>query len=294
MHLITFARLNAIFFDGKLEASDRSQMEMMIAAISRSMEKFLDRYVHTQDRTEYFNIEDWQRKIHLKGFPIEVVTSVANDAELPPTWATLLIANEDYLVYSQEDNQGKIEFPYSVLTGGSKALRIISRGGMGSFTDAQAGADGVTSGGVGGHTFTSNSARFVDQGVLAGDSLVITGGVDAGTYPIASVDSNTQLTTTSAVGWADGTLSSQTWSITTTRGNNLIANGYEDLVDACGLQVLMLHKGKRNIDIRSESVQGSTTVYERTRFIDIAMHGAQGFSGDVQMILSRYRRHIYP
>jgi len=79
----------------------------------------------------------------------------------------------------------------------------------------QSGVDGVIGTGIGADSiFTSAGAKFSTAKlgqVLPGDELVITGGGAAGTYPIASVDSDTQI---HVIGKIKQTgVSGQTWAI---------------------------------------------------------------------------------
>lgn len=72
-------------------------------------------------------------------------------------------------------------------------------------------ADGATV--VVGNVFNSLSSLFITDGVVPGDILTITGGVDAGVYVIATVPTENRLTTVGA--WPVGGLINQVFAITT-------------------------------------------------------------------------------
>lgn len=82
MDLTTLARVKRLL-DPSMGASNDGELSSIITATSGILERYLDRYVERVSRTEYFDVEAAQLWIHLKGYPVTVLTSVANDTEVP-------------------------------------------------------------------------------------------------------------------------------------------------------------------------------------------------------------------
>ncbi|OYT63035.1 hypothetical protein B6U67_03770 [Methanosarcinales archaeon ex4484_138] len=80
---------------------------------------------------------------------------------------------------------------------GVKQNGVISGLAVSAHSRIQTGTDGATT--ASSAVFTSSSATFQTNGVQAGDHLTITSGSDTGTYEIQSVDSETQVTLTTAL-----------------------------------------------------------------------------------------------
>ncbi len=122
IEMTTWARLKA-GMDFKTD-NDQQFFEDTIKGLSQQFAQFLDRFPLFAERTEYYKYREVYR---LQGFPIEVVADV-------PTVEiylgdTLLVLDEDYVVFSEERWRGKIEMLVcsdSLL----RSIKITYKGGM--------------------------------------------------------------------------------------------------------------------------------------------------------------------
>lgn len=120
---------DAIPAAGARSAGDDALLGTLITWVSSSAENYMDRAVEQTARTEYFDVEPYQRVVVVRAYPIASVSSIINDSARVFTSGT--IASTDYDAHA---TQPLIRFD-SDLSIGMKALKVTYTGGLGTTVD---------------------------------------------------------------------------------------------------------------------------------------------------------------
>lgn len=137
MDLTTEARVAQLVNPGgALSAHEEARFHRLILQVSAEAERYMDRGVQVATRTEYFDVNEYQRVFQLKAWPVTAVTSVHFDPEQAFAADKLLVAGDDYLS-PVLDGLGMLELRGSLVLAGRypKSLKVISTGGMASTTE---------------------------------------------------------------------------------------------------------------------------------------------------------------
>lgn len=274
---------------GLTATTDDALISGYITSLSRLIEGHLERRVKLKEWELYFDVKYGQRILHLPGWPIardlvsgNLLINLYNDNTLPPTFSTAMVEGEDYVVYFEEEEYGKIEFADSVyILGGPRAVKAVWTGGMATRTSVE-GTDGdPQAAGV----FTSASATFETDRVVAGPGTVLRiqsspSKGNNGDYPILSIDSENQLKINGT--FPDDTQSAESWIITTAGFIGL----YPDIEEALSQQIIFHWKQKDKPDVASIAVGGQRVMFTKFRDLD--------FLPEVQRVLQKYRLEEYP
>lgn len=136
MLLTTKDRYFAFYPDdtaGAASASFPAQLDMRIASVSRTVERYLERngrYAELTERTQTFTPDmDGTRSVRVMGYPIESIESVTVDGDL-------LVAGDDYIPNS---TLGVINFSveyFPVQAIPEESISVIYTGGMAEDTAA--------------------------------------------------------------------------------------------------------------------------------------------------------------
>ena len=267
-------------------------LRSLIRNVSGVIATYLDRHTLREARTEYLDVKDGQRRLFLRGWPVKFdglgvpLVEIWNDNSLPPSFAAAdkLVINDDFVVYPEERKMGRVYFD-NFINGGPRALKVTYTAGMATKPSIE-GIDGQCSdpGGSLDNRFTSASATFNDDEVVAGDKLFIrTEGNNFGVFTITNIVSQTECDVSPA--FPTVPLNNQEWEVITAG----LVGRYPDIGLACNMQVSYLYKIKDTPEVSSVSIAGTTTNIVQTRHQDIKQYGAQGLRADVQALLSRYR-----
>lgn len=188
----------------KLTQSDnKALVSQLITTYSHQFAIYLERLTKCQARTVILDVMRPDMILRLKGWPVVKdltnvpLVTIYNDASDDPSYADALSYPQDYRVYCEEGGFGRVEFITALLEG-FQALKVEYTGGMGALTEV-----GGTAGScVDATTFTQTEVDFIVAGVRAGQTLTIDtaapGGLNNGSYPIASVTDAHTLTVTGA------------------------------------------------------------------------------------------------
>jgi len=246
LDMSTVARVRNLL--GGVKSTSDDKIQELIETYSRSFANYMDRHIKYRARTAYFDIKDPDTTLKLRAWPIGLtalgvpIVDIYNDTTRPPTYPDALTYQEDYDVYPEEEEQGKIEFEYALLVG-YKALKVDWTGGMATKTEV-IGADGDTTVGA---TLTSATSTFITDLIEANMTVTITAGADAGTYTIASVDTENQITITGA--WPVGA-AGQSFRIV----EGGFVGQYPDIEQALLDQIIFHWKRQHQPDIKGMSL----------------------------------------
>lgn len=142
MDLTTIARVaqlvnpgGALPTTGTGENGEEAIFNRLILQVSEDARRFLDREVLIATRTQYFDVEQYQRVFQLNAWPILSVTSVNYDPDQTFDAADNLTAGDDYR-NAVLDSVGHLELRRDLLSQGrvGKSLKVVYRGGMATDT----------------------------------------------------------------------------------------------------------------------------------------------------------------
>lgn len=135
MDLTTLERVTLRLFGENKDrgsASNEALLTSLITEMSATVERYLGRGVQSSSRTEYHDIDEWQRIVSLSAWPVSVVTSVSWSTDAA-TWTAYTVGT-DYLNPLLRTD-GQIHF-ISAPVCGPQSLRVIYTGGMAASTAA--------------------------------------------------------------------------------------------------------------------------------------------------------------
>jgi len=116
----------------KITSTDEDAILVAIAAaVSKEVERYIDRHVEQSQRTAYFDVEEGQEVFCVAGYPISAIASIHNDTDRD--WGTGTEVDSDNYTYVRESGQIVID-KIGLLTG-FQVLKIVYTGGM---SDTQA------------------------------------------------------------------------------------------------------------------------------------------------------------
>lgn len=119
-------RLRA-YFGGK-QIRETEYAKQLISAMSRSVEKFMGRYLEQTSRTTYVDVREGDRVFFLQGYPISSTgLTIVEDAARGFTGSA--VSSDDYDTTARALDEGRIEFDYEPSVGPS-ALKITYTGGL--------------------------------------------------------------------------------------------------------------------------------------------------------------------
>lgn len=126
--ITTVARVKALANSkqgSSISSNADAQIEVLIDACSAVFERYLNRWIATEERTETFTLEGHQTLVRLKAWPVDSIASVYNDSarEYPAN------SEIDASAYYLETETGNLQFEYE-LAPGLGALRVTYTGGM--------------------------------------------------------------------------------------------------------------------------------------------------------------------
>lgn len=135
VYLTTAAKVQEVLQQPSLSGANLALVESLIAGVTAAFERELDRCIERAERTEYFDVDDFQRYWKLRGYPVTAIASVEFDStgqfagDESAHDATLrrmpLNDAEEYLLY--------LESPAAC---GPRVMRVTYTGGLGATTAA--------------------------------------------------------------------------------------------------------------------------------------------------------------
>lgn len=260
LDLTTAARVNSYIGGNRVAGTDATALGLVIKALSKdAMLKILRRGIERKTRVEYLDIQEAQRNFYLLGYPIDsaVAVAVVHNVDQPRVWTDAGdVVDSDYVVVDHDSGLITIE---KTMTAAVRGLKVTYRGGMAtgvSSGEAGSGTDGAV---TGTYTFESAAATFETYGVAAGDPLVITGGTNAGTYTVASVESETALTVAEA--FPDTSSTGETWSLTAAAQG--LVTLYPDVAFAMDMQIAHIWQNKLKFGLQSQGIVGASYSFIR-------------------------------
>lgn len=269
------------------KSTNQDQLRALIRTYSNQFTTYMDRFSKYQSRETFFDLKEEYPFVHLRGYPFGELAGVPiidcyNDGVIPPTYATALTIDEDFIPYQGEEYQGLVKF-ISAMSYGFKTLKVEYSGGMATRPDV-IGTDGAT---VALGVFNSAKSTFQTDLVEAGQTLIITSTVNGneGEYNILTIPTENQLTVSPV--FPNAPAAAETFYIEEAG----FVGQYPDIENALILQIMFHWKQKDNIDAASIALggggAGGTTVnYIKGRPLDLLP--------EVKAVLEDYKFEVYP
>jgi hypothetical protein len=131
MDLTTVTRVKATGQGFSGTTSD-TLLTQIVAQVSAAAEKYMDRGVKYESRTEYFNVEPGQTVFRLHGFPTIATLTVYNDTAHQTTTYTQFPASTaiDPSQYGIDTARGLLIFDQTPPQPGANVLKVTYTGGM--------------------------------------------------------------------------------------------------------------------------------------------------------------------
>lgn len=138
MNLSTTARVLALI-SSKGTAPDNAETEIaaVLASVSAAVETYLNRYTEATSRTEYLDVDPYQRVFRLRASPVSAVSSVYFDEEQAFGSETALVASDYYL--PTLDATGRLVMRFALNSGADpipRAVKVTYTGGMAASASA--------------------------------------------------------------------------------------------------------------------------------------------------------------
>jgi hypothetical protein len=105
----------------------RQEYEGWIASVSKDIERWLNRSLKSESRTEYFHVKRERKRFWVDAYPISSVTSVYQDSTGQYSGNEDEIESDDWVI---GESDRSIDLDYSLLFNHSKGLRVIYTGGL--------------------------------------------------------------------------------------------------------------------------------------------------------------------
>lgn len=220
-------------------------LSMWLMAVSGQIEKYLDRELYIQARTEYFDMASGKTKFWIKAPPITTLTSVYEDPD--GLWAGDESEIDD--VFSDSDAKAAI-IPYPLEWEGIKGIRVIYTGGLAYHAVNSVWTVSASKSFVAGRYIiggTSNAVGWVVS--YSGTTLTV-----ENYYGIFQAGET--ITQHAQENGSDAT--SETDTITSIDRTSL-AEGYPDIVQACEMQIGYMRRHTTDIENRGTNKDGKTT-----------------------------------
>lgn len=132
MNLSTTTRVLALISSkGTAPDNAETEIEAVLATVSGAVEAYLNRYVASSSRTEYFDVEPYQTVFRLRGVPVSSVSSVYFDEEQSFGSSTALTSDDYYL--PTLDSAGLLRIRFMLNTDVVQypaSLKVTYTGGM--------------------------------------------------------------------------------------------------------------------------------------------------------------------
>ena len=239
MNLTTYRRARIV-----VGAADNNENKRLlsgaISGVSSVIEEWIHRLVELTSRTEDYNIEEGQRTLFTKAFPITAITSIKTS----PTGVfggeeTTLTANVDYIIGA---GGRSVQF-LSSLTSGRKALRAVLTSGLATTTANTT----LVLGSLGATAFTAG--RFVLGSVSGAHAYIVSHVVGTGVTVLEMIsgvfqvgDVLSEYTAELLTGTATASCTGTVTSITT----QSLVDLYPALASACENEVAYFYSAKNS------------------------------------------------
>jgi len=262
----------------------KAKVSTLINGYSLLFADVLDRKIKYRERTLLEDVCKHDMILWLPAWPFgldgngDPLVAIYNDAGVSPSYSTALTYPSDYRVYPREEDEGRVEFIRSLLDG-PQALKVVYTGGMATKTVIE-GTDAT----LNASTLVSAGSTFVTDLVADDMTVTIRAGDNAGTYEIATVDSENQLT---IIGAWPGTVPETDASFIVNEAG--LVGSYPELEQALITQVVFHWKQKDKVDIDSMNLVGGagmSTTFTKFKPLDLLP--------TVETALDGLRRFIYP
>lgn len=106
---------------------ENTVLQYYVDSVSRKVEGYINNYALETGRTEYYNVEPYQKSLTLRCAPVASITSIHDDVD----WtfgSDSLISSTDYRLDSVN---GQVYFKTD-LVGGPQSVQVIYTGGLGT------------------------------------------------------------------------------------------------------------------------------------------------------------------
>jgi hypothetical protein len=117
---------------GTLAALESAALDNLIASVSDTIERFLDRHTTTSARTEFYACDAGSKSVQLRGFPVTTVSTVLHSAEGDFVDGMETLTADEY----QLDAESGILFFRQTRDPGPLAWKITYTGGLAADTTA--------------------------------------------------------------------------------------------------------------------------------------------------------------
>lgn len=256
------------------DAAQKSQVLPWINTVSNQVEKYLNREIHTESRTEYFDIKYGTVQLWPAAPPISSVTSLYADST--GLWDGDESELDDYYI-GADSYSVNLDYPENYTA--NKALRLIYTGGL-AYSGVQSvfavtgvsGTWAVDKFAVGGD---SNSVGIVKAASSTSITLEVLYGYFEDGETLTEYDSE------SSQGSSDGTA---TISSVTRRA---LCEAYPEITSATEMQIRYFWKHKHDYEVNGINESGQTTrAQNRQRILNL--------QPEVVALLDPYRiLHVY-
>lgn len=262
MELTTVARVKQ--FVPVSTTQHDAALRSLIAAYSHQIERFLNRHVTQQARTEQYDVDPGVRRWWLRGYPVASTPAAQFRFDTSRAFTNSAEASDNYYL-RLEDGRVEFEFDYNQTRRRfAGSLQVVYTGGMATTLDRL-------------------SVTVTNSGLVAGDT--VTGQTLGGTGTVVSVSGTAMvlqvLTGTFQEGEtiqdADTTPDSATLdSFTATP----LVMSHPNVVEACNHQVAYVFQRRENLGLSGFSSEGGS----------ITMDRLQGLITTTKMLLAPDRR----
>lgn len=134
VRLTTTARVCEVL-QNSLTGTNLALVESLIAGVSSSFERELDRWIEAKARTEYFDAAADREWWSLRGYPVSAISSVQYDATGKFTGSEVTLSDALWRM-NLDDAEEHLLYVEAPLAFGRRVMRVTYTGGLGASTAA--------------------------------------------------------------------------------------------------------------------------------------------------------------
>jgi hypothetical protein len=222
---------------------NKRDLMMWLPSVSAQIEKFLNRSLHIESRTEYFDVDYERKEYYPKANPITTLTSVYSDAGGEWDGSEAEISD----CYIGRDGNSVV-LPNAEPFIAKKGLRIIYTGGLATTATRSVYAISGSAGTWTAGQYVFGGTSYAVGKVVSATATVLTADVLYGVFEAG--EALTEYTTEAGATAGDATATLA--SVTTAA----LCESYPDIVTACEIQVRHMWANKTRLDVSSVSKDG--------------------------------------
>lgn len=109
------------------DTANDAALTALIDSVSVAIERYLDRKLYSEERTEYYNVTNRRQEVVLRAYPVATIASVKNSASWDWDNVTAIAAAQ----YDADDESGLLYVKQNLAVG-RRALQIVYTAGIGT------------------------------------------------------------------------------------------------------------------------------------------------------------------